>query len=71
MTEGKEKSPEVKRTNPLFSFIKSNYRGGSVRELIGKSLRELDEHDLPEDPEDLKKTLNEAVDYADSLRKAQ
>jgi predicted RNA-binding protein len=71
MTEGKEKSAEAKPINPLFSFIESNYRIGSVRELIGKGMREIDEHDLPEDPEDLKKVLNEAIDYADSLRKAQ
>ncbi len=71
MTEGKEKSTEVKPINPLFPFIESNYRIGSVRELIGKGMQKVDEHDLPEDPENLKKVLNEAIDHAVSLKKAQ
>ena len=71
MTEGREKSPEAKPTNPLLAFIDSDHHGGSVREIINSAMTEIDPWDLPEDPDELKKVLNEAVDYADSLTKAQ
>jgi len=71
MTEEKEISPEVKPTNPLLSFIDSNYSIGSVRELVSKAMNETDLGYLPEDPEELKKVLTEAVDHAVSLKKAQ
>lgn len=71
MTEGREKSSEVKSTNPLLAFIDSNHHGGSVREIINSAMTKIDPWDLPEDSDELKKVLNEAVDYADSLTKAR
>ena len=71
MTEGREKSPEVKLTNPLLAFIDSNHHGGSVREIINSAMKKIDPWDLPEESDELKKILNEAVDYADSLAKAR
>jgi hypothetical protein len=71
MTEQKDKSPEVKPANPLFSFIDSNQRMGSVRELISHAIKDISPWDLPEDPAELKKVLSEAIDHADSLKKTQ
>ena len=67
MTE-KAGEPEESKENPLFPFINKNQNMGSVRELIGHSIGEVDPHNLPEDPEELKKVLEDAVDYAVQLK---
>jgi len=71
MEEEKQASSEAKPINPLLPFIDSNYSIGSVRELISKAMKETDLGYLPENPEELKKVLIEAVDHAVSLKKVQ
>lgn len=69
MTEesnGSEQQP----TNPLFPFVEKEYGIGSVRELIGHAVHEKT-WDLPEDPEELKKVINDAIDHAVLLKKPQ
>ncbi len=65
----KEK-PQVpeKSINPLFDFIKNHEKMGSPRELIVYAIQKIEPHDLPEDPEEIKKILNEAVDLAVSVQ---
>ena len=71
MAEEKEKPSEVELVNPLLPFIDSNYHKGSVRELINYAMKETPPWDLPKDPIELKKVLSDAIDHADSLKKAQ
>lgn len=57
--------------NPFFDYIDKMVDIGSVRELIGNSFGDgVAPWDLPEDPEELKKVLSEAVDYAVSRKNA-
>jgi hypothetical protein len=57
--------------NPFFDFIDEHSWGGSARELIGNAfLGDVTPWDLPEDPEELKKVLCAAVDYANAHKKA-
>ncbi len=57
--------------NPFFVYIDKRASIGSVRELIGNSFGDgVTPWDLPEDPEELKQVLSEAVDYAVSRKKA-
>lgn len=70
MEKEEKTSPETKLINPLLPYIDSNYSIGSVRELISKAMKETDLGYLPENPEELKKVLIEAVDHAVSLKKA-
>lgn len=69
MTES-NKELEKPTPNPLFPLIVKEHGIASVRELIGHAVQEKT-FDLPEDPEELKKVLIEAVDYAVFLKKPQ
>ncbi len=66
-----EASQEGELINPLLPRIDSEHRLGSVREVIHNAMTKITPWDLPKDPEDLKKILDDAVDYATSLKKAQ
>lgn len=71
MTEVTDKKPEAAESpkNPFFDYIDKRYKSGSVRELIGNAFGNgIVPWDLPEDPEELKKVLDEAVDYAVSKK---
>ena len=69
MTEGNV-SAETRPINPLLTHIDANFHDGSVRELISKAMKETTPWDLPEDPEELKKVLSDAIEHAVSLKKA-
>lgn len=68
MTEN-NKGIEKPPVNPLFPLIDSKFHIGSVRELIYHAIGDINTWDLPEDPEELKKVLNEAIDRAVLLKK--
>jgi hypothetical protein len=61
---------ETPTPNPLFPLIDKEHGIASVRELISHAVQEKT-WDLPEDPEELKKVLSEAVDHAVLLKKPQ
>jgi len=60
--------PENQPQNPLARFIELNAGMGSPRELISYAIKDTAPWDLPEEPEELKRILNEAVDLAVSLK---
>jgi hypothetical protein len=59
--------PAEKPKNALLDFIEKNASMGSPRELMVRAIGEIAPWDLPENPEELKKVLSEAVDRAFSL----
>ena len=70
MTEQKV-STDKSQINPLLPLIDSEFGISSVRELISNAMRQTTPWDLPEDPEELKKILGEAIDHAVLLKKPQ
>jgi hypothetical protein len=56
--------------NPIFKAIDSQRGAGSVREIVGSALQMINKWDLPEDPDELKKVLSDAVDYAVATKRS-
>ena len=57
--------------NPLIAAVNLEHGAGSVRELVINAVHRISPWDLPEDPAELKSMLNEAVDYAVSVKSSQ